>query len=237
MQPVTETPEVRQAREEHERLWKEAARLNGVDPDRNDLYNPNADRLADSSDDDENEEDLDGQVSNQHQSLTRYPVLPYNEHIAPGNAKGFGKVVEDSVIVEPKINEARARFARQQQDEAEEVTSEPRGFFYSFDYPVPFIVDHKAKSKQVEESEAQASENLERLIDVRIDGNDIGTGAPTTTTPAPKEVQVQKVEAIKRAPSESEKIRDGYAPPEEVHDAQVSPKQKRTRGSVRFHSI
>lgn len=218
--------------------------MNGVDPDRNDLYNSNADRL----DDDNNNEDenLDGQVSNQHQSLSRYPILPYTEHIAPGNAKGFGKVVEDSVIVEPRINEARARFARQQ-GEAEEVTSEPRGFFYSFDYQVPFIVDRNAKLKQVEESEAQASDNFERLIDVRTDDNNsIGTGTVAAPVEAETEsdirvkalpvaeVQVHDVATIKRAPSVSEKIRDGYIPPDEVHDAQNNPKFQ--RGSVRFNS-
>lgn len=214
--------------------------MNGVDPDRNDLYNSNADRLDDDNNNDDEDEDLDGQVSNQHQSLSRYPILPYTEHIAPNNAKGFGKVVEDSVIVETRKNEARARFARQQ-GEAEDVTSEPRGFFYSFDYQVPFIVDRNAKLKQAEESEAQASDNFERLIDVRIDGdhNNIGTGteaAPVEaeTESAKAEVQVHDASTIKRAPSVSEKIRDGYIPPDEVHDAQSNP--MRQRGSVRFNS-
>jgi len=150
-QPVTETPEVRQAREEHEKLWKEAARLNGIDPDASD-YNPNVDRFENDDDsDDDDDSELEGQVSNQHQSLTRYPVLPYSAHIVPENAKTFGRVVDDSVIVD-----SVKRYARQQNNEVEEVTSEPRGFFYSFDYPVAYLRSL---------SDAQASENVEQKID------------------------------------------------------------------------
>lgn len=155
-QPVTETPEVRQAREEHEKLWKEAARLNGIDPDASE-YNPNIDRFENDDDDDDDEErELEGQVSNQHQSLARYPVLPYSTHITPENSKKFGRVVDDSVIVD-----SLKRIARQQQgeNEVEEVTGEPRGFFYSFDYPVPYLRSL---------SDAQASENVETKIDFSI---------------------------------------------------------------------
>lgn len=147
LRPVTETPEVRAAREEHERLWKEAAKLNGVDPDAN--FMSNADRFE-SEDDDGNDEDeddddeLEGQVSNQHQSLSRYPALPYSGHIVPENAKSFGRVVGDAVVVDSIQPVSRfARQRRQQQNEVDEddneIPSEPRGFFYSFDYPVPFL--------------------------------------------------------------------------------------------------
>lgn len=124
MEPVTETPEVRAAREEHERLWKEAARLNGVDVDTN---------IA--ADETETEEELEGQVSNQHQSLIRYPNLPYSKHLSASNARDFGAVNDDSVIVEAP----NAKRVVRQQAEEETATSEPRGFFYSFDYPVPYI--------------------------------------------------------------------------------------------------
>lgn len=207
LQPVTETPEVKQARKEHERLWKEAARLNGVDPDSNDLYNPNAEKLENDSYDDD-EQELEGQVSNQHQSLSRYPVLPYTQHIHPENSRLFGKVDDDSVIVDPtsNINNLRSRFARQQQNEIEEVTSEPRGFFYSFDYPVPFIVGKNAQLKSL--PEAQASENF----DVRFDDN-----AESASVHSNEAIRVTRV---------SEKIRDAIIVQDEVHDVQTSPKQK-----------
>jgi hypothetical protein len=215
LQPVTETPEVRAAREEHERLWKEAARLNGVDPDAHDLYNPSAEKLESESYDDDDQE---GQVSNQHQSLTRYPVLPYADHIVPENAKSYGKIVGDSVVVESRNNEARSRFARQQQ-EIDEVTSEPRGFFYSFDYPAPFIVDRSAKLRQT--LDTQASEPIESYIDIRFDNDKFDS-------------ITEKPNAIVRNQRASEQIRDRVI--EEVHDVKEKSKKKISRGSVKFSS-
>lgn len=248
LQPVTETPEVRKAREEHERLWKEAARLNGVDPDVSDLYSSAAEKLE--NDNYEDDEDLEGQVSNQQQSLTRYPVLPYTEHIAPDNAKSFGKVTGDSVIIDTNNNDnQRSRFARQQRNEVEEVTSEPRGFFYSFDYQVPFIVDRNARLRQA--PEAQASERF----DVRVDSNnrnyfDEPSENVVSETQRPrvsenirdKIVPEEEVHDVQTSPKQkqrvSEKIRDGFVAAEEIHDEQASPKQKinRGRGSVKFGS-
>lgn len=250
LQPVTDTPEVKQAREEHERLWKEAARLNGVDVDATDIFNRNADKFDDDNYQDNDEQELEGQVSNQHQSLSRYPVLPYSDHIAPDNAKAFGQVNDDSVIVDTKNNEVRSRFARQQ-NEVEEVTSEPRGFFYSFDYQVPFIADRNARLKQGEE-EAQASENIEHLLDIRIQDNGVEARSATEAVPeattqhprvseaihdltAPKdEVHDTQTNPKQHHASVSEKIRDGYVAPEEIHDAQTNPNQKTSRGSVKF---
>lgn len=202
LQPVTETPEVRQAREEHEKLWKEAARLNGVD----ESYNSKLD-----DDNYNDDQELEGQVSNQHQSLSRYPILPYSEHIVPDNAKSFGKVVDDSVIVDSTRNsETHVRFARQQND-IEDVTSEPRGFFYSFDYPVPFIVDRNAGVKQA--PEAQASEQVETSIDARLQDNEV-------------HAVTERVEEPINQSRVSERIRDRIVVEEEVHDTQISPKQR-----------
>lgn len=216
LQPVTDTPEVKKAREEHERLWKEAARLNGVD-DSNDLYNANADRLEDENYDDGSE--LEGQVSNQHQSLARYPVLPYSDHIKPQNAKSFGKVVDDAVIVETNENNLRSRFARQQQNDVDEVTSEPRGFFYSFDYPVPFIVDRSAKSKQLaraqtgeQDFEANASENIASLADVRFNHDQVSVNTINEQEAQASQLSVQSLGRI--------------VPEEELHDVERSPNQQ-----------
>lgn len=183
LQPVTETPEVKKAREEHERLWKEAARMNGVDVDANGLYNTNLDTTDDDNDDDE----LEGQVSNQHQSLTRYPVLPYSKHLTSKNAEEFGRVAgDDSVIVDASTeNQIRSRFARQQQQQVEEVTSEPRGFFYSFDYPVPFLRSHAAQ-----EFSQQSTNVVERIAHAKRDvvaahaGENLTTARDTKLIPA-----------------------------------------------------
>lgn len=230
LEPVTETPEVKQAREEHERLWKEAARLNGVDVDATDLYSSAAERLENESYDDD---DQQGQVSNQHQSLTRYPILPYTEHIAPGNAKSFGKVTGDNVVVDTNNNNnQRSRFARQQQNEVDEVTSEPRGFFYSFDYPVPFIVDRNAQSRQG--PEAQASEQF----DVRIPADNIVENLDLNLEETQRP-QVSKNIRDKIVPKkEVSTAKASYLEPEESPVEVASPKPatiNRGRGSVKFN--
>lgn len=189
LQPVTETPEVREARAEHERAWKEAARVNGIDVDSNGFYQSESD-------------DLDGQLSNQHAKYARYPVLSYDGHINSDNAKDFGDVRDEAVIVDAvdgSDRRGRARFTRQF-DNVEEVTSEPRGFFYNFDYPVSHI---KALGEQ---HQAQPSENI--VVYARV-GDD-----PDQTRPA---------EIVTRI---SAKIAEGLAPEDEVHDVQVSPKQR-----------
>lgn len=196
LQPVTETPEVKKAREEHERLWKEAARMNGVDVDTNGLYNTNV------ADDDEREEELEGQVSNQHQSLSRYPNLPYAKHLSPNNAKDFGRVEDDSVVVEvPQISK---RIVRQQLAEEETATSEPRGFFYSFDYPVPYI---KA-ARQMSFEEQQPTSIVESFV---------------------SENQTREV---RHAKDISENVHDQVLPANDDH-VEVK-KESRGRGSIKF---
>lgn len=188
IQPVTETPEVRAAREEHERLWKEAARLNGIDADSNGYYNTDND-------------DLEGQVSNENEKVARYPLLSYTKHISSDNAEDFGDVRDDSVIVEATgKREARSRFARQQ-DNVEEVTSEPRGFFYSFDYAVPHINDH-GSARNIE---GQSSDNIETYSRTNADNEETEAG------------DEQRISA---------KIAAGILSDDEVHDAQIHPKQK-----------
>lgn len=210
LQPVTDTPEVKKAREEHERLWKAAARLNGAELDSNNLYSPLAERLENENYDDDRE--LEGQVSNQHQSLARYPVLPYTQHIAPVNAKRFGKIVDDSVVVDASVdsNQLRSRFSRQQNDE-DESTSEPRGFFYKFDYPVPFIVNRNTRSKRMPVT--VTSDNIDALIAKQRTNNAV----PAEQKPVEKATQSQRV---------SQNIFDGSLPQDEVHDVQTNPKHQ-----------
>lgn len=240
LNPVTDTPEVKAAKEEHERLWKEAAKLNGIDAE----YNSNAEKLESDNYNDGDYGDLDGQVSNQHQSLARYPVLPYSQHIAPENAKSFGRVVDDSVIVDSN-NEARSRFARQQSDE---VTSEPRGFFYNFDYQVPFIAERNSGLRQV--PDAQGSENIEKFIDIRVDDRNEERSLPHAKSSEVHTIASlegsnlladhagsEKAENIqsKREASSDLKTEENK---KQTADAKTSPKEKpnRGRGSIKFNS-
>lgn len=260
MTPVTETPEVKQAREEHERLWKEAAKLNGIDPDLNDEYSPNAERLEDNSYDDDDQEP-EGQVSNQHQSLSRYPVLPYSNHIKPDNARSFGKIDDDSVVIDAaNINNLRSRFARKQDnfDEDDEVPSEPRGFFYKFDYPVPVIVDRNAR---LQSSEAQASENIETSIDINSEAEDEHTTSLQRRTrlgriipeevpdnesiheqeslqvkPLERKVKIVKPSDILLSPKQEKPIDTLLSPKEEKPSVKkLSPKQEKSSDTLLSH--
>lgn len=186
-------------------MWNEAAKLSGVDVDsNNDLYNRNAEKFDDS------EQDLEGQLSVQSNDI-RYPTLPYKNHISPSNHKSFGKISEDSVIVDAAAsgkNEIRTRISRQNINEQnyEDVTTEPRGFFYSFDYAAPVIVNNAEKAGQ-----AAASEQQSRYL---------------------KPEQPENIAKV------SNDINDGVVPIESINDAQIpiSPKQKPrfTRGSVTY---
>ena len=176
--------------------------MTGADVDsNNDLYNRNAEKFDDS------EQDLEGQLSVKTNDI-RYPILPYKNHISPSNQKSFGKINEDSVIVDAAAsenNEVRARNGRQNINEQnyEDVTTEPRGFFYSFDYAAPVIVNNAEKAGQ-----AAASEQQIRYF-----------------KPEKKEI-IAKV---------SQEINDGLVPIDVVHDAKISPKQKPlARGSVTY---
>ena len=233
--PVTETPEVKQAREDHERLWKEAARLNGVDLDSNDLYNSNAEKLENENYDDEQE--LEGQVSNQHQSLARYPVLPYTQPIVPDNAKAFGKVVGDAVIVDStNINEARSRYARQQQADAvvDEVTSEPRGFFYSFDYQVPFINDGNAKQGMKSfGQDAQASEHFEDIVDIRF-GEERSKASEIYSDASVDEKKTE--EAVDKKPDDEIKMLIESTTTNTTRIAEKEPETLSTKASKQEHS-
>uniref|UniRef100_A0A6B2EB45 Putative cuticle protein 6 n=1 Tax=Phlebotomus kandelakii TaxID=1109342 RepID=A0A6B2EB45_9DIPT len=139
LEPVTDTPEVQAARLAHEQAWAEAARAAKANPDPNsDLYNLNANRLYEDQAKQEQTQQL-LTVANQAQSLTRYPNLPYT--ITPDKSASSSQ--QDSVVVEVP-QETRTQYQVQQksnyrQDEEEEVTGEPRGFFYNFDYPVQLI--------------------------------------------------------------------------------------------------
>lgn len=99
---------------------------------------------------------------------------------------------------------ASAPKVRQVAQEEEEVTREPRGFFYSFDYPVHLIVENERKrSLNLEQAQAGTEQQIRFL------------------KPAFDEKEDKPIARV------SEGIRDGTLDePVQVHDAQAHPKQK-----------
>jgi hypothetical protein len=149
---------------------------------------------------DEPEQELEGQVSNQHQSLVRYPSLSFAGHIIPGSYRDE----DDSVVVEAAGSErvearskkeakpSKAKAKARNIEQAEEETSDPRGFFYNIDYPVSVII--------APDDEKAASEHREKVIPPN----------------KPSRLRV------------SEGVKEGLIPIDAVHDAQVNPKQRLT---------
>lgn len=94
---------MRAAREAHLAAWEEAARAAAVDPDpMSDVYNRNGNKFDQEYQDDPDQE-LEGQVSNQQQSLVRFPNLPYTKHISPNDFHGEATDT-DSVVIDAPIN-------------------------------------------------------------------------------------------------------------------------------------
>ena len=151
-EPVTETPEVRAAREAHQKAWEEAARLASLNPDpMSDVYNADANKLDEEQSEMAQALEIISGVANQEQALTRYPNLPYTNHIKPNSESAS---VPDSIVIEAesRSNKRYAKFRSEENNEEEEAVSEPRGFFYNFDYPVPLIVANEAAENSETES-------------------------------------------------------------------------------------
>lgn len=159
-------------------------------------------------------QELEGQVSNQHQSLTRYPVLPYSGHIIPKNARNFGKVLDDAVIVDAfaDSNQIESRSAGQQNVDNE--IKEPRGLFYNFDYQVPLIVGRNSRYQRMLKTIANAEFSIL---------GDIPFNKKTDLEEKKKKLTSNQGGRV------SQNILDGVLP---VHDVQTSPKQKVTEKNV-----
>ncbi|XP_055535686.1 uncharacterized protein LOC129724642 [Wyeomyia smithii] len=223
LEPVTETPEVREARIAHLKAWEEAANLARSARPVSSVVRP----INNGVEDDEDE--VVGALSNQHQSLVRYPSLPYDKHISAESSPASSN---DAVVVEAQRNLKKRQNPESSvgsnQDE-EEPQYDPKGFFYSFEYPVFNIVpadEAKARSQ---------SPKIKRSIP-EVESKEEST--PTVTVAAEVETPVELPEpAIKSPkPEESAKAEDtrvsfkavqtGEQLVAAVHDVQVSPKQK-----------
>jgi hypothetical protein len=126
------------------------------------LYNRAANQYDEEQNQYEQKQELLGGASNQHQSLARYPSLPYNNRIAPGAPLGVAPL-RDSIVVDAAESRQSKQLAKPEArvNEAEEVTSEPRGFFYSFDYPVQLIKENPSRSLKVKRQ--APSPNIQKI--------------------------------------------------------------------------
>lgn len=232
LETITDTPEVQAARLEHERAWEEAARLAKVNPDPNsDFYNRRAIEY-DSQVEGEASEAASVSVSNQQQSLNRYPQGRSVESVSAS------QVEAKSIARSTNVNE-----------EEVEIPSVPRGFFYKFDYPVQVIAETPAKrALNLKQSQHEGAPKVRRHDETAkpVEVKDeapipiikavIVEDKPTTNDGTPAKNLPEKVEstpAVAEPEAKPEFARvslkateEGGIPVDAVHDTQVHPKQK-----------
>ncbi|XP_035789584.1 uncharacterized protein LOC118465441 [Anopheles albimanus] len=206
-QPVQETPEVREARLAHMRAWEEAASLARAYPDvSSDDGSYKGPIQGNGVEEDDDSEPMTA-LSNQHQSLIRYPSLPYTDHIAPESVEPLS---DEGVVVEAVRSLTKRQSSDTEtvssDDQAAEPSGEPKGFFYSFDYPVQLIAETAAKRAR---DAAGAAGSLTPQASVVVESKE------PVPAPAPVDDRVSL-----KAVLSGEPLVDA------VHDAQVSPKQK-----------
>ncbi|XP_052859638.1 uncharacterized protein LOC128266889 [Anopheles cruzii] len=208
-QPVQETDEVREARLAHMRAWEEAASLARANPDVMSDDGPFPGVQSNVVDDDDESEVMPA-LSNQHQSLIRYPSLPYSDHISPefGDSGAIDGALGDEAVV---VEAVRALAKRQSDSENDVVTGEPKGFFYSFDYPVQLVAETAAKRAR-DAKEQSGAEVPSPQASVAVETKQ--PNVPKTSLPATDERVSLKA------------VLSGETLVDAVHDAQVSPKQR-----------
>ncbi|XP_053676124.1 uncharacterized protein LOC128726345 [Anopheles nili] len=203
LQPVTETPEVREARLAHMKAWEEAASLARANPDVSD--DPYRAVQSNAVEDEPEQDEILAAVSNQHQALIRYPSLPYTDHIAPGASA----LADEGVIVEAVRSVRKRENDPQTNEDDHEVSADPKGFFYSFDYPVQLVAESAAKKARGSSLADGFGESPQETVVVEAQE------LPNAPKAAPVDDRVS-LKAVLR----------GETLVDAVHDAQVSPKQK-----------
>lgn len=112
-----------------------------------DVYNANSNKLDEEQSEADQAMEIISGVANQQQSQSRYPNLPYTNQIQEDEEGAFS---HDSVVIEStgeagnqKLGKIRIKF-----EDEEEEPSNPRGFFYNFDYPVQLILENSDDRQQ-----------------------------------------------------------------------------------------
>jgi len=176
MNPVTETPEVQAARAAHEKAWAAAAAAARINPDpMSDIYNANSNKLDEEQSEADQAMEIISGVSNQ-QSLARYPNLPYTNQIKEDDKEDEeGAFSHDSVVIETngEGRDIKKRAEIHLENEEEEEPTNPRGFFYNFDYPVQLILentdDRQQRSIAGEQKSKKSSKNDESELNSSLE--------------------------------------------------------------------
>ncbi|XP_058836334.1 uncharacterized protein LOC131692935 [Topomyia yanbarensis] len=222
LEPVTETPEVREARIAHLKAWEEAANLVRFGKPVNNINRPVQNGVE------EEDEEIVGALSNQHQSLVRYPSLPYQDHISPETSPAASN---DAVVVEAARNLKKRQNEESSAgstDQEEEPHYDPKGFFYSFEYPVFNIVQTEAaKARSLSQKVKRSNPESE----VNVKDETIVEAAPVEEPKVAVKTTLETVSPVEKPALEDTRIsfkavQTGEQLVAAVHDVQVSPKQK-----------
>ncbi|XP_055624639.1 uncharacterized protein LOC129767614 [Toxorhynchites rutilus septentrionalis] len=217
LEPVTDTPEVREARLAHEKAWKEAANLARSGKPISDINRPVHNGVE------EEEEEIVAALSNQHQSLVRYPSLPYTSHISPEDASASS---DDAVVVEADHNVKKRENVESNSNE-EEPQYDPKGFFYSFEYPVFNIKETEsglARSQSQKVKRSNPQEELKVASELNLKGVPVAVPVPAVKSPVLPEAAPEPALGDNRVSLKA--VLTGEQLVAAVHDVQVSPKQQ-----------
>lgn len=137
-----------------------------------DVYNANSNKLDEEQSEADQAMEIISGVSNQQKSLPRYPNIPYTNQIKDDEEGAFS---HDSVVIETN-GEARdiKKLAKIRiENEEEEEPTNPRGFFYNFDYPVQLILentdDRQQRSVAREQKSKKSSKNDESELNSSLE--------------------------------------------------------------------
>lgn len=181
-----------------------------------DIYNANSNKLDEEQSEADQAMEIIAGVANQQKS--RYPNLPYTNNIQDDEEGAFS---HDSVVIESTggaRDSKKLGKVRTENEDEEEEPSNPRGFFYSFDYPVQLILENSddrqqrsiladqksRKSSKDEESELNSSleaEVAEYKIVKRSENS-------KDATHIEKAKIVEKQENVKETPTENKNIEE-----------------------------
>lgn len=136
-----------------------------------DVYNANSNKL----DEEQSEADQAMEIINQQKSLPRYPNLPYTNQIKDDEEEAEGAFSHDSVVIEtsPEARDIKKLAKLRIENDEEEEPTNPRGFFYNFDYPVQLILentdDRQQRSIVAEQKSKKSSKNDESELNSSLE--------------------------------------------------------------------
>ncbi|XP_047986468.1 dual specificity tyrosine-phosphorylation-regulated kinase mbk-1-like [Leguminivora glycinivorella] len=148
LKPVEEAADVREARLAHEKAWQEAAAAAAQNPDPQGEYHSNYDYNQAASEQQQNvvaparEGKAFAQAqssfqSNQYSQQQQYQQQPQKQYQQP--QKQYQQPQKQQYQQPQKQQQYQQQQQHGQQQEEPEPTGPPRGFFYSFNYPVSII--------------------------------------------------------------------------------------------------